>query len=224
MTDRDTFIKNNREGIAICGRYYGSDAVHVGIYWNSEGEKRIFHFNDGDNIPVEDASLPKFTNYYFVEVPNFRNELLPLLAATAELVSNNQLNGFIFNRKGTCYDGGKFEYVNGAFTGKTTPEKFINCGVFAFAFLQSFGVTLIEWLTWPRIRAGSLTFLEDWLNAKSIHIPLRIHYYNKTRVVRGKHILSSPLTATQPSEFQENEPTAGVLINWLRLQPLKPEI
>jgi hypothetical protein len=209
LLTRDEFVlQNGNDCLAICGYYVQGDAVHVGIYWNSENEKRIFHFVNANKIPIEDANLSIFSNYYFSKISDFNIELLPVLAATAELVSENKLNDFSFNRVGAYYDGGKFEFHSGAFTGKTTAEKYVNCGVFAFAFLKTFDHTLIDWQSWPDVDRANLNFLENWLEKQAIPLEERHTYYNKTKIVRGKHILVSPLTKTQPSPYSENEPMA----------------
>ena len=132
--------------------------------------------------------------------------------ATARLISKKKINGLRFRREGTYYDGGRFEFLTGDFTGKTLPEKFVNCGVFAFALLQTFDCTLLNWSTWPDADAANRDFLEIWLNEGEVPPHLREAYYHKTKIVRGKHVLASPLTATQPSPYTENEPLANAVV------------
>jgi hypothetical protein len=201
--------------LAICGVKVGGDNVHVGIFWRSEGEAKIIHFQNGNWIPVQEVTDHSFQSFLFNPIENFPSLLLPTLAGLAELISNNQLNGFIFNRVGVIFNGGKFEFQSGAFTGKSPVEKFVNCGVFVILLLNTFDHIILDWQTWPNVDPANLTFLDRWLNANGIAPAERHLYYNMTKAVRGKHVLVSPSTATQPSPYNEAEAAANALLQWL---------
>jgi hypothetical protein len=209
---RDAFELANPEGLAICGQYVAGDAVHVGLYWCFEHEKKIIHFQGKDDIPIQEFTDQSFERYFFLEIPDFPVEYLPSLSAISELISENQINGFIFNRNGTVYDGGKFELSNGEYTGKTTVEKFINCAVFVVVLLKTFDYELLNWESWPDVQPGQLTFLDDWLNHNGVSDEDKAKYYQLAKEVRGKHVFICPLTATKPSPFDEVLPLSNDLI------------
>lgn len=200
------------EEVAVCGLYCGKDAIHVGLFWNSEGEKKIIHFQNGKNIPVAYAAAHEFEDYYFNQIADFPKTLLPSLAALAELVSENKLNRFIFNRVGVVYNGGKFEYLSGSYQTKSAAEKFVNCGVFVIALLATFDYILLDWASWPDTKPANLTFLHHWLDVNGIPDPERPAYYRQTKELRGQHVLVCPGSSTQPCTYTEAELKANELI------------
>ncbi|RFM36036.1 hypothetical protein [Chitinophaga silvisoli] len=213
---RDTYLANNKaEGIAVCGVYCQNDSIHVGLYWNYGGEKMVIHFLNGNNIPVQPVEAPDFAAYLFNTITNFPEFLLPSISAFAELISQNKINGFQFNRAGGMYDGGKFTFSDGAYTGKTWPEKFVNCGVFVIALLNTYDFQLIDWDSWPNVDPLHLDFLSTWLRYYNIPVAEWPLYYNKTRAIRGKHILVSPSTQTHPSRYTETHQLAEELLSQL---------
>jgi hypothetical protein len=215
LPTRDEFLQQEFSGLAICGTYCGADNVHVGICWRLDDESKIVHFECGDIIPLEDISDPKFASYYFNPLESFDFDLVPLFAATAELAAGNAINGFKFNRIGVYYNGGRFEYEKGSFTGKTAAEKYVNCGVYVLLLLQSFEYYPLDWETWPAATPQNRTFLEEWLNLNNVPADEREPYYRQTKVVRGKHVLISPSTDTQPSPYLENDPMANELVEFM---------
>ncbi|RFS21436.1 hypothetical protein DVR12_16195 [Chitinophaga silvatica] len=221
LPNREEFLTNYvNEGIAICGKYLGADAVHVGLYWNSEGEKKIVHFLNGNNIPIDNVEDPHFEQYLFCTISDFPSYLVASISALCELINQNRINGFEFERIGVSYDGGKFSFVDGSYTGKTGPEKFVNCGVFILALLNTYDYPLIDWENWPNVDLANLNFLTNWLNMNGIPQNQRQAYYNKTKAIRGKHILVSPLTLTKPSTFEETQKLSEDLIAQLSNPPL----
>ena len=211
---RDAFLTNNpNEGIAICGSHVGADAIHVGLFWNYEGETRVIHFLSGQNIPVQEVSDAPFANYFFNPIPDFPADLIPSLSALSELISQNQLNGFTFRRVGLLYDGGKFDFQTGAYTGKTPAEKYVNCAVFVIALLRTYDYILLDWDSWPNANPANRTFLDQWLNNSGIPARERQQYYNMTKEVRGKHVIVCPGTTTKPSPHMEAQTLADALIN-----------
>jgi hypothetical protein len=215
LLHRDDFLNNNNEGLAICGVHFRNDTIHVGLFWNSEGEKKVVHFQNGNYIPVEDVTNALFQNYVFNSISDFPNHLLPSLSAVSELISQNMLNGFIFNRVGVVYNGGKFEFQTGVYTTKSPAEKFVNCAVFVIALLKTFDYTLLDWDSWPNVSVANRIFLDTWLDDNNIPADQREAYYNQTKEVRGKHIIVSPSTQTKPSPYNEAQLLAGQLINSL---------
>ncbi len=213
LISQEAILNENDEGVAICGMHYGGDVIHVGLFWHSEGERKIVHFLNGANIPISDADNILFQSYFFNPVPDFKLPLLPTLSALCELISQNKLNGFIFNRVGVVYDGGKFEYLSGAYTAKTEAEKFVNCAVFVIALLNTFDYTLLNWATWPNVSSANRTFLDGWLDTNKIPVEQRESYYNQTKEMRGKHVIVCPNTQTKPSPYDEAQPLADELIN-----------
>lgn len=201
--------------LGICGGYYGDDRIHVGIYINYNNSKKIFHFINGEKILIEDIFDSNFLNYKFILLHEFDIRFLPTLISTAQLISNNKLNNFVFERSGTVYDGGKFEVQYGNFICKTGAEKFLNCGVFVFAFLKTFDYTLLDWDTWDKIDNENLIFLNEWLSSQNIPQQIWNEYYNKTRKIRGKHIFVSPLTESNPSIFSECEYISNKYLQYL---------
>lgn len=215
LPHRDDFLNDNNEGLAICGVHLRNDAIHVGLFWDSEGERKVVHFQDGNNIPVEDVTNDAFQNYVFNSIPDFPNHLLPSLSAVTELISQNKLNGFIFNRVGVVYNGGKFEFQTGAYTTKSAAEKFVNCAVFVIALLKTFDYTLLDWDSWQNVSLTNRTFLDTWLEDNNIYVDQRESYYNQTKEVRGKHVIVCPSTQTKPSPYNEAQGLADQLINSL---------
>lgn len=216
LPTRNSFLASIPEtALAVCGTYIKEDAIHVGLFWRSEGEMKIAHFQNGNYIPVQDAQEDYFENYMFNHLEDFPNSLLPTISALTELISENKLNGFIFNRVGVVYNGGKFEYVTGAYNGKTEVEKFINCGVFVIALLNSFDYPLIEWETWPTLSDVNPTFLADWLDAHGIALGDREAFYNMMKEIRGKHIMVAPSAESLPVSFDEADNMANTLIGEL---------
>lgn len=210
---RDAYLNATlTEGIAICGFYCGYDSIHVGLYWNSEGEKKVVHFLDGSNIPVQPVDIADFEFYMFNTVVDFPDYLLPSISALSELISQNKMNGFIFNRVGVAYDGGTFTFDQGSYTGKTGPEKFVNCGVFVVALLNTYGYSLIDWVSWPNVDQAHLDFLTTWLTTNNIPANEWLPYYHKTKAIRGKHIIVSPSTQTHPSPYNEAHQLAEQLV------------
>nr|WP_315209071.1 hypothetical protein [uncultured Flavobacterium sp.] len=209
---RDDYLIDE-PNVAICGKYAGGDAIHVGIYWNSEGENKIVHFINGTNIPVEDISLPKFQHYFFNRLIDFPEDLIPSLAGIADLISENKLNGLIFSKNSTVYNGEKFSFLNGAYDqNPTVGEKYINCGIFALALLNSFIPPILDWNSWPNIFPENPKFLDAWLIHYNIPVPLYPYYYNQAKEIRGRHIFTSPSTTTQPSTYNENEALSQQLL------------
>jgi hypothetical protein len=195
--------------IAICGKYVSRDTIHVGLYWNSEDEQKIFHFLNGNNIPVEDANNKAFNNYLLNPIENFPESLIPTLAAIAELISENKINNLIFNREGVIYNGGKFEFNTGNYN--VSPlEKIMNCGVFIIALLNTFDYTLIDWNSWPN--QTQTNYLDNWLLSQNIPNNEWSTFYNQAKTIRGKHIIVCPSTNTKPSSYKEAELLAGQLI------------
>lgn len=204
-----TEIINSDIKIAICGKHVINDAIHVGLYWNSENEKEIIHFLDGDNIPVTDANVVYFNDYLFNPIENFPENLLPSLAAIAELISENKLNNLSFNREGVIYNGGKFEFNTGNFV-RPGAERIMNCGVFVIALLKTFDYILLDWNSWPNQINNN--YLDDWLNSMSIPQTEWPNYYNQVKQIRGKHVIVCPSTNTKPSPFSEADSLANDLI------------
>lgn len=204
LPKRDDFLAALADdALAICGQYLGGDAIHVGIFLSSENERKIIHFQNGNNIPVENATDDQFVDYYFNSIEEFPSVLLPSLLALSELISQNLLNGFIFNRVGIVYNGGKFEYQSGIYTTQSTAEKFINCAVFSLALLNTFNHQLIDWASWPNTNPANRAFLDNWLAINNIPPENRESYYNQSKEIRGKHVLVSPSTVTRPSLYHE---------------------
>lgn len=215
LSHRDEFLSDNSEGLAICGVHIGNDAIHVGLFWSSEEERKVVHFRNGNNIPVEDVTNAAFQSYIFNSITDFPNDLLPSLSALSELISQNRLNGFVFNRVGVVYNGGKFEFQTGAYTTESPAERFINCAVFVVALLKTFDYTLLDWDSWPNVAEANRTFLDTWLDVNKIAVNQREPYYNQTKEVRGKHIIVCPSTETKPSPYNETQVLADKLINHL---------
>lgn len=213
LPKRDDFLAAlTNETLAICGLYLGNDAIHVGIFWYSENEKKVVHFQNGNYIPVENVSENQFENYLFNPIPEFPTSLLPSLSALSELISQNLLNGFTFNRIGVVYNGGKFEYQSGIYTTQSTAEKYVNCAVFVIALLNTYNHQLIDWASWPNTDPANRAFLDNWLAINNIPAANKDSYYNQAKEVRGKHVLVSPSTTTKPSPFPEAQALAEELI------------
>ncbi|MBS1601163.1 MAG: hypothetical protein JST42_00750 [Bacteroidetes bacterium] len=211
---RDQFLRDHAEdGVAVCGLYIRGDAVHVGLYWKTGQERKVVHFQAGDNIPVEEVTNPGFQVYLFNPIADFQNEFLPSIAALAELVSQNQLNGFVFNRVGIVYEGGKFDFQSGAFTGKTAAEKFVNCAVFLIALLKTYDYTLLNWESWPNLQPDHA--LELWLDHHQVPDEQKEPFYSMRKEIRGKHALVAPSTQSKPSEYVETDQMALELIKEL---------
>lgn len=206
---RDQFIATTSDCVAICGGYYQGDSVHVGIYWQSEGERKIFHFLDPTRIHVEEVTDQKFEEYLFNPLHSFHPDHIPFLAALAEDVADNLVNAFVFRREGAYYDGASFAFDSGLFTGATAPEKYVNCAVFSFAVFKSLGYTLIDWDSWPSMVPAHADFLDAWLDSQAIPQAERGAYYAKTKALRGRHLFVSPSTVSRPSDFIENDPLAS---------------
>lgn len=219
LLNRDTFLLQDEKGISICGVYIPTrDAVHVGLYWNWDGEKKIVDFNAGDDIRVNEADIPMFRRFFFNKLRDFPDALIDSLTALAELVAANKINGFILQKEAPFYNGGKFEVTTGNFLDSSGAEKFINCGVFVVALLRTYDYHLLDWDTWPNAPAGLRIYLEDWLNSNSEPLTDRDPYYNQVKEVRGKHILICPNTETKPSPYDQSESLANDLINFLRVE------
>lgn len=211
MNNRQQVLNNNSD-IAICGVYCGNDSIHVGIYWNFEGEQKIFHFLNGQKIPIQDVQEDKFEKYLFNSLPNFPSFLLPSFISLAELISENQVNNFKFKREDVIYNGGKFEFNSGDFNSPEY-ERIINCGVFVVALLNTFDYALIDWQTWPN--QLSTDYLNDWLLEMGIPQAEWSEYYSQVKQIRGKHIIVSPSTANKPSQYIEAENLSSQLIDQL---------
>lgn len=202
----------NKDALAICGLHIAQDAIHVGIFWNSENERKVIHFQTGNSIPVENVSNNIFQDYFFNIITDFPISMLPSLSALSELISQNKLNGFIFNRVGVIYNGGKFEYESGIYTTQSSAEKYVNCAVFVIALLNTYNYNLIDWNSWPNTNPQNLSFLNQWLNANNIPEENRESYYNQSKEVRGKHIIVSPNSNTKPAPYVEAQQLANELI------------
>lgn len=211
MQNKISFFESNYK-IAICGKHIKEDAIHVGLYWNFDDKKRIFHFLNGNKIPVQEADSSYFNEYFFNQIDNFPEFLLPSLIAITELISENKINNLIFNRDGVVYNGGKFEFNCGDFI--VTPiEKIMNCGVFIVALLNTFDFKLINWNSWPnQIKTD---YLNEWLSFNNIPQKDWDLFYSQTKIIRGKHILVSPSTISKPSNFDDADFLAYKLIEKL---------
>jgi hypothetical protein len=217
LLDRDSFIINNDNCVAICGAYFGLDNVHVGLYWSDNGEKKIIHFINGQNIPVTTVNENSFANYHFNKIEDFPEVDIPSIAAFTELLADASLNNFVFQRIGVLYDGGKFERQTGEFKVKTPVEKYINCAVFVIGLLNTYDYQLIDWSTWPNADRQNLVFLDEWLNTNNVPLEEREKFYEMTKEIRGKHVLVSPDSATKPAPFLEVELPAHALIHFFNL-------
>jgi hypothetical protein len=213
---RNDYLAIHQAGVAICGKHVSGDSIHVGLLWQNGTEAKIIHFLNGNNIPVEEILDPKFDTYFFNHLTDFPEALVPSLAGLSELISENKLNGFVFSKYGVVYDGGKFEFINGTYnTNPSPPERYVNCGVFTVALLNTYGYKLLNWNSWPLIMELDPTYFHNWLVDNHIPVPTYPFYYRQLRAMRGKHIFVAPNTATKPSEFSENEPLAQLLIESL---------
>lgn len=215
MTHYHEFATVQTDGLALCGLHCRGDAIHVGIFWNSEGEKRIIHFQNGKNIPVQDFDDRAFHSYFFNPLTNFPTALFPSLSALAELISTNSDNGFVFNREPVIYNGGKFSFPTGDYNAKCPVEKVVNCAVFVIALLNTYDYPLLDWNSWPDISPDSCTFLDAWLDYCKIPENRKGHYYKLTKEVRGKHVIVCPDTESAPSVFNDANPLAEKLIHAL---------
>lgn len=215
LTYRDEFTTTNVDFLALCGYHVSGDSIHVGLCWSLEDEKKIIHFLNGDNIPVQEFSDKRFENYFFVEIADFPVEYLPSISAISELISENEINGFKFSRSGSVYDGGIFEFSSGEYTGKTPVEKYINCAVFVLILLKTFDYELLNWNSWPDVREGQLFFLDEWLNHNGVTAGDKAKYYKLTKEVRGRHVFVCPFTATKPSLYHQVQPLSYELITCL---------
>ncbi len=201
LDKRDDFIAKDNK-IAICGIHIGGDAIHVGIYWNSENEKKIFHFQNGNNIPIVDATHIDFQGYFFNPINDFPENLLPSLAALSELISENKINNLIFNREGVVFNGGKFEFNTGNYPA-TLQERIVNCGVFVIALLNTYDYSLLNWNTWPN--QEETTYLNTWFQVNNIPQDEQDLFYNQAKKLRGRHVLVCPTTETKPSPYHQAE-------------------
>jgi hypothetical protein len=211
-----TDILDKDKDFGICGTHIQDDAIHVGIYWNYEGENKILHFLSGDNIPLEDIGI-SFSGYMFNSIHDFEDDLIPSLSAVADLISNNSLNQFIFNKEGIVYDGGKFEIANGNYTISSESERVINCAAFVVAILNTYNYKLVDWSTWPN--PTQTTYLDTWLTNKGIPRSNWCNYYRQTKALRGKHVIVSPETISKPSIYDEANSLADELINTIVTKP-----
>lgn len=212
----EDFLAKEDNCLGICGVHINDDAFHVGIFWRWKDEKsneaKIFHFQNGNYIPLEEASDPKFKPYYINYIPEFEIKDIPTLSAYASLISENRLNNFVFNKEAVVYNGGKFKR-DGTYLTKNASERFVNCAVFTFVFLISFGdYILLNWETWPNVEMDKLKFLDDWLDKNGIPAEERDAYYACTKALRGKHVIVCPTTKTKPSPYDEANKLADDLI------------
>jgi hypothetical protein len=221
VLSRDDF-KTDDAPVAVCGVYCGGDGVHVGIVFKDEDEHQVLHFQSGDYIPLQSLDDHDFAGYLFNPV-NFKPELIPSLAALAELVSQNALLPFTFSRNRPVYEGGKFEISTGNFQFNSVAERIVNCGVFVVALLKTYDYELIAWDTWPHVQVNAVTrYLEDWLNRYKVPVAERENYYKSAKEIRGKHILVSPDAPTQPAPYAEVVPLSNQLITNLQAATASP--
>jgi hypothetical protein len=215
VVDYQTIAEDARDGLAICGVHCPGDAIHVGIFWHSEGEKRIIHFQNGTNIPVEDLENPQFNHFFFNPIRDFPLDVLPSLAALSELISDNDENAFVFNREPVIYNGGKFHFPTGNYEAQSPVEKIVNCAVFVLALLNTYDYQLLDWNSWPNISEDNNAFLNSWLDHYNIPHDQRSAYYQMTKEVRGKHVIVCPDTRSSPSPYNEASVLADELIHRL---------
>lgn len=139
--------------------------------------------------------------------------LIPSLAALAELVSQNILAPFTFNRANVVYEGGKFEQATGGYVYTHTAERVVNCGVFTVGLLKTYDYDLINWDTWPAAPpVSSDPYLNHWFDANAVPHQEQEYYYRSAKAIRGKHIIVSPSTPTKPSPYPEAEMLSDQLI------------
>lgn len=207
----DVLIKDSDFG--ICGCYNGGDSIHVGIYWKQGGEQKVIHFRRSNYIPLQNLDN-YFLDYLFNPINDFEKELIPSLAAVSELISENKINGFIFNKEQVIYNGGKFGFFLGDYQTSTQIEKIVNCGVFVTALLHTMDYVLLDWDSWPQSSDGS-AYLDLWLHKEGIPSEEFNLYYEQSKELRGKHILVAPSTLTKPSSYAEAEHLSNELINSL---------
>lgn len=211
---KNEFIESEN-AIAICGKYLGKDAIHVGIALK-EDEAMVIYFSHGEEIPYESLALQDFDNYLFAPIIDFNNDLIPSLSALCEVISSDPLvNKLQFSRSNIIYDGGKFNLMSGVFQINSMIENIVNCGIFATALLKTYDYNLLEWNTWPNSRPQSISpYLDIWLSS-NISDADREKYYNTSKEIRGKHVIVSPLTQSKPSVYLETEDLANSLIKEL---------
>ena len=223
LPTRDTFIAEDFEGIGVCGCYVPSrDSAHVGLFWKFEGKNQVVHFWNTNDIRIGEINATEFSTYYFNKIENFKNELIYSLKPLLEFIIRNKTNTLVIKVENVIYKDGKFNLSDGNYLIDDECEKFINCGVFVLAILNSFGYKLININDWPIVTAATKRqYLEDWLNSKNIVGAEREKYYQSNREIRGKHVLSAPSTTIKPSDYLETETLSTTLIAFLNAEYTK---
>ncbi len=198
--------------LSICGTHIENDSIHVGICWNYENDKKIFHFLNGEIIPIESFYENKFKNYFFNPIDNFYSDDIPSLVGLSRLISKNKINRFIFNKEGIIYDGGIFEFVSGNYNKTNKSSKIINCAAFVIALLNTLNYTLIDWESWPNSNLQQSDYLNIWLEENKIPKDEWEYFYNQSKKIRGKHVLVAPQANSKPAQFEETDRMANEFI------------
>jgi len=212
LINRDTFLKNASTEVAVCGRYYGGDTVHVGLAWidKDTNQEIAFHFQHPTHIPFDSLKGEEYSQYSFNKLIDFDLSILPSMSALCELISQNKLDSVIFNRNGVVYDGGKFTST-GDYSTKHISERIMNCAVFTIALLNTYDYQLIKWDSWPSGHDAG-PYLDPWFSAHEISGEIREHYYKTSKLIRGFHVLAAPSAKSRPATFEEVSPIANELL------------
>ena len=215
----EDFLKNTDEGIVITALYVDPprDSVHVGLFWNWDGDQEIIHFRTHNDIEIADISLDKFKPYHFSSLKDFPDKLIDSLIAVAELISENKLNQLILDLNSVIYKGGKFEISSGKFIIEHGSECFINCGVFVMALLETYDYHLIDWESWPSVtHLARSKYLDPWLDSINVPTSERGKYYNFNKEIRGRHIMACSEFGNTSSKYNKIEDSSQKLMIYLR--------
>ncbi len=215
-------LKSKKEGIGIISKFINSrDSVHVGIFWNWDGDQEAVHFVSDNSVLLEKLSEKKFDSYWFTLLPDFEEKVIDSLIAVAEIISENKKIDLKLDLTSVVYNGGKFDLKSGDFLIDNKTETIINCGIFTIALLETYDYNLINWETWPCVTASTRSrFLDDWLDDMGVKKDKRGPYYNCNKEIRGMHILTSSESGNSKTEFSELDAKCEPVMDFLRTNPL----
>lgn len=213
---RDSFFSKETDVIGICGEFYpDTERFHVGIFWNKNDDKDVVHLLGTNDVRVQPLSTNIFANYYFAGLKDFYLKELPGLMGLADYISENTENSLHFNMDRIIYNGGKFDISNGNFLTGDGTKSMMNCGVFVLALLETFECKTLHWESWPLAQIDS-DYLRGWLDYNGISQNEFQKYYNFTKEIRGKHMISVPFADSRPVDYATSETLSKKIINFLK--------
>ncbi len=207
------FISENPQ-VGILGKLTTDrKGIHVGFYWIHNNSKKFLHFIQKGKIELNDPN--ELLNYYGLEVPEFKKDLIPSLISFTKLIQANNLGTISVNLTSVIYKGNKFRISDGKYIVDKEFENSISCGVFVLALFETYNHTLLKWESWPTVTdANKNPYLQFWLEEGNIPDNEQEPFYNFNKEIKGKHVISSTLVKPNPSEFEPIEKVSNEVFDF----------